>query len=112
MSTTKLVAEVLKRWRANSEERALGDYILKLTKLNLADCQKLTVPDLTKLLQAKINEAVEEEPIQEPDGLLFQEEEPELTNSVLQQTETKEVSLPKELPPRIIELRKRGRVKK
>ena len=114
MSTTRLVAEVLKRWRSDPEERALGEYVLKLTGLNLADCQKMTVPDLTKLLQDKIHETVEQAAPSTPveDGWLYQEEEPLEPTSETARTETTEPSLPKELPPRIIELRKRGRVKK
>ena len=46
----KLVAEVMKHWRSNPEERALAEAILYMTDLNLTELQKLTVQEVTNIL--------------------------------------------------------------
>ena len=46
----KLIAEVIKLWRSDSEERALAEAILYMTGLHLTDMQKLSTQELTNVL--------------------------------------------------------------
>lgn len=103
----KLVAEVIKRWRSDPEERALGEYILEFTKLSLSAAQSMTVEELTAYLNGVLEPQVQQ---------LSQPTLESNTQSEIQQEsqeQTPEETLSPELPQRIIELRKRaGRVSK
>lgn len=46
----KLIAEIIKLWRSDSEERALAEAILYMTGLHLTDMQKLSIQELTNVL--------------------------------------------------------------
>ncbi len=46
----RLIAEVMKHWRSDSEERALAKAILYMTGLNLEELQKLSVQEVTDIL--------------------------------------------------------------
>lgn len=81
----KLIAEVLRQWKADPEERALGEYILHLMGWTLEDVNKRTVPEitdeLTRFAEGKISK---EEVVQE-----VQE-----TNETQEENEVLEVSAP------------------
>lgn len=46
----KLIAEVIKQWRSDSEERALAEAILYMTGLHLTDLQKMSTAEVTNVL--------------------------------------------------------------
>jgi hypothetical protein len=50
----RLIAEVIKQWRSNSEERALAEAILYMTGLHLTDLQKLSLQEVTNVLNETI----------------------------------------------------------
>jgi len=102
---TRLVAETIKRWRSDPEERALGEYILSLGNISLADAHSLTVAQLTEFLENLANpvtptEAVNSTPTEEQVEPLLEQ---------LTQSDNQDKIVTKELPLRITELRKRGR---
>lgn len=73
----KLIAEVIKLWRSDSEERALAEAILYMTGLHLTDMQKLSTQELTNVLTQVIRRP-EEKGIQgEVNTALVKQEENE-----------------------------------
>lgn len=46
----RLIAEVIKLWRSDSEERALAEAILYMTGLHLTDLQKMSVQEVENVL--------------------------------------------------------------
>lgn len=49
----RVIAEVIKHWRSNAEERALASAILYLLDINHDDALRLTVPELKLLLETR-----------------------------------------------------------
>lgn len=56
----KLIAEVIKQWRSDSEERALAEAILYMTGLHLTDLQKMSTAEVTNVLTEVIRRPEEE----------------------------------------------------
>ena len=42
----RLIAEVLRQWKQDAEERALGEFVLFVMNWDLADIARMTVPEI------------------------------------------------------------------
>ena len=61
----KLIAEVIKQWRSDSEERALAEAILYMTGLHLTDLQKMSTAEVTNVLTEVIRRPEEQRQIKQ-----------------------------------------------
>lgn len=57
----KLIAQIIKQWRSDSEERALAEAILYMTGLHLTELQKMSTEEVTNVLIEVIRRPEEKE---------------------------------------------------
>ena len=57
----RLLAEIIKQWRSDSEERALAEAILYMTGLHLTELQKMSTEEVTNVLIEVIRRPEEKE---------------------------------------------------
>lgn len=79
----RLIAEVIKLWRAAPEERALAEALLYMTGLELEEAQKMSVPELADVLSQVIRRPEEKGRRQEEDQ--GKEPEAELQNQEVEE---------------------------
>lgn len=74
----RLIAEVLKLWRADPEERALAEALLYMTGLHLTDLHKMTLQEVENVLRQVIRRPEKEVQEQQYSEEVLQKKEGQL----------------------------------